>query len=572
MIIFRKVKWKNLLSTGNHFSEIELDKNINTLIVGVNGSGKSTLLDALCFGLFGKPFRSIPKGNLTNSINGKNCEVEVEFDTNNKSYRVVRTIRPNKFEIYIDGELLNQDAAIRDYQEQLEKFILKMNYKSFTQIVVLGSAAFTPFMQLSNNDRRDIIEDLLDIQIFSVMNKITRERLSNNKDLISEKRHNIQLTQQKYEFEEKRIGDLKQNNEDKIDEYERDISTNETNINNLTEEIETIGLQVDEIQKVVVGRLETEQRVKQLHQLETQIETNLSKYKKDVEFFEHNDDCPTCSQLIENEFKTGQIETLKSKIAGCGNGLTELDTKVTKEQSKLNIISEKQIEIQQLQIKTATNTTSITEINRYIARIKINIEELQNTKTVSDIEERKLGELKTEIQAKETQFKELLNDKEYFEVASALLKDTGIKTKIIKQYLPVINKLVNSYLAKLDFFVNFTLDESFKESIKSRFRDDFTYNNFSQGEKQRIDMALMLTWRAVARLKNSTNTNLLILDETFDSSLDSTGVDELLKILHELDNVNIFVISHKGDILQDKFQNIIKFSKVKNFSRIEKYE
>jgi DNA repair exonuclease SbcCD ATPase subunit len=572
LIIFRKVKWKNLLSTGNHFSEIELDKNINTLIVGVNGSGKSTLLDALCFGLFGKPFRSIPKGNLTNSINGKNCEVEVEFDTNNKSYRVVRTIRPNKFEIYIDGELLNQDAAIRDYQEQLEKFILKMNYKSFTQIVVLGSAAFTPFMQLSNNDRRDIIEDLLDIQIFSVMNKITRERLSNNKDLISEKRHNIQLTQQKYEFEEKRIGDLKQNNEDKIDEYERDISTNETNINNLTEEIETIGLQVDEIQKVVVGRLETEQRVKQLNQLETQIETNLSKYKKDVEFFEHNDDCPTCSQLIENEFKTRQIETLKSKIAGCGNGLTELDTKVTKEQSKLNIISEKQIEIQQLQIKTATNTTSITEINRYIARIKINIEELQNTKTVSDIEERKLGELKTEIQAKETQFKELLNDKEYFEVASALLKDTGIKTKIIKQYLPVINKLVNSYLAKLDFFVNFTLDESFKESIKSRFRDDFTYNNFSQGEKQRIDMALMLTWRAVARLKNSTNTNLLILDETFDSSLDSTGVDELLKILHELDNVNIFVISHKGDILQDKFQNIIKFTKVKNFSRIEKYE
>ena len=572
MIIFRKVKWKNLLSTGNHFSEIDLHKNINTLIVGVNGSGKSTLLDALCFGLFGKPFRNIPKGNLTNSINGKNCEVEVEFDTNNKSYRVVRNIRPNKFEIYIDGELLNQDAAIRDYQEQLEKFILKMNYKSFTQIVVLGSAAFTPFMQLSNNDRRAIIEDLLDIQIFSVMNKITRERLGNNKDLLGEKRHNIQLTQQKYDFEEKRIGDLKQNNEDKIDEYNQDILPNENNISNLTEEIETIGLQVNEIQEVVAGRLETEQRVKQLNQLETQIETNLSKYKKDVDFFEHNDDCPTCSQLIENEFKTGQIETLKSKITGCDTGLTELDTKVTEEQSKLNVISEKQIEIQQLQIKTATNTTSITEINRYIARVKTNIEELQNTKTVSEIEEQKLSELKTEIEAKETEFKELLDDKEYFEVASALLKDTGIKTKIIKQYLPVINKLVNSYLAKLDFFVNFTLDESFKESIKSRFRDDFTYNNFSQGEKQRIDMALMLTWRAVARLKNSTNTNLLILDETFDSSLDATGVDELLKILHELDDVNIFVISHKGDILQDKFQNIIKFSKVKNFSRIEKHE
>ncbi len=572
MIIFRKVKWKNLLSTGNHFSEINLDKNINTLIVGVNGSGKSTLLDALCFGLFGKPFRSIPKGNLTNSINGKNCEVEVEFDTNNKSYRVVRTIKPNKFEIYIDGELLNQDAAIRDYQEQLEKFILKMNYKSFTQIVVLGSAAFTPFMQLSNNDRRAIIEDLLDIQIFSVMNKLTRERLGNNKDLLNDKRHTIQLTQQKYEFEEKRIGDLKQNNEDKIDEYETDISTNETNINNLTEEIESIGLQVAEIQKVVTNKLEIEQRVKQYHHLESQIETNLSKYKKDVNFFEHNDDCPTCRQGIESDFKSEQIVTLTDKITGCDTGLVELDTKVTEEQTKLNTISVKQLEIQALQIKTATNTTSITEINRYITRIKTSIEELQNTKTVSDIEELKLSELKKEIEDKETEFKKLLDDKEYFEVASALLKDTGIKTKIIKQYLPVINKLVNSYLAKLDFFVNFTLDESFKESIKSRFRDDFTYNNFSQGEKQRIDMALMLTWRAVARLKNSTNTNLLILDETFDSSLDATGVDELLKILHELDDVNIFVISHKGDILQDKFQNIIKFSKVKNFSRIEKHE
>tara|TARA_B100000780_G_C21124777_1_gene456047 strand:+ start:1016 stop:2734 length:1719 start_codon:yes stop_codon:yes gene_type:complete len=572
LIIFRKVKWKNLLSTGNHFSEINLDKNINTLIVGVNGSGKSTLLDALCFGLFGKPFRSIPKGNLTNSINGKNCEVEVEFDTNNKSYRVVRTIKPNKFEIYIDGELLNQDAAIRDYQEQLEKFILKMNYKSFTQIVVLGSAAFTPFMQLSNNDRRAIIEDLLDIQIFSVMNKLTRERLGNNKDLLNDKRHTIQLTQQKYEFEEKRIGDLKQNNEDKIDEYETDISTNETNINNLTEEIESIGLQVAEIQKVVTNKLEIEQRVKQYHHLESQIETNLSKYKKDVNFFEHNDDCPTCRQGIESDFKSEQIVTLTDKITGCDTGLVELDTKVTEEQTKLNTISVKQLEIQALQIKTATNTTSITEINRYITRIKTSIEELQNTKTVSDIEELKLSELKKEIEDKETEFKKLLDDKEYFEVASALLKDTGIKTKIIKQYLPVINKLVNSYLAKLDFFVNFTLDESFKESIKSRFRDDFTYNNFSQGEKQRIDMALMLTWRAVARLKNSTNTNLLILDETFDSSLDATGVDELLKILHELDDVNIFVISHKGDILQDKFQNIIKFSKVKNFSRIEKHE
>ena len=568
MIIFRKVRWKNLLSTGNYFSEVDLDKTNKTLIVGVNGSGKSTLLDALCFGLFGKPFRNIPKANLTNSINGKNCEIEIEFDTNNKSYKVIRGIKPNKFEIYVDGEMLDQDAAVRDYQEQLEKFVLKMNYKSFTQIVVLGSASFTPFMQLSNKDRREIIEDLLDIQIFSVMNKLTKDRLSTNKELVDDKRHNIQLKQQQYVFEEKRYKEQKQNNEEKIKQYETDISTNEINISNLTKEIETIGSQVSALQTVVENRIETENRVKKFNQLEAQIETNLSKYKTDVDFFEHNDNCPTCRQTIEYTFKEGQINTLKEKINECGHGLTELDKKVIEEQNKLNAISEKQKEIQKLQIKIATNSTSITEINKYISRIKKDIEELQNTKSTSEAEEQKLNDLKFEIQTKEKEFKDLLEEKTYYEVASALLKDTGIKTKIIKQYLPVINRLVNNNLAKLDFFVNFTLDETFKESIKSRFRDDFSYNNFSQGEKQRIDMALMLTWRAVARLKNSTNTNLLILDETFDSSLDATGVDELIKILHSLDDVNIFVISHKGDILQDKFESVIKFEKIKNFSRI----
>lgn len=568
MIIFRKVRWKNLLSTGNHFSEIDLDKTDKTLIVGSNGSGKSTLLDALCFGLFGKPFRSIPKGNLTNSINGKNLLVEVEFDTNNKSYKVIRGIKPNIFEIYIDDELVDQEAAVRDYQEQLEKFVLKMNYKSFTQIVVLGSASFTPFMQLSNKDRRDIIEDLLDIQIFSVMNKLTKDKLTSNKDMLNDKRHNIQLTQQQYNFEEKRIQDLKQNNDEKIKEYETDISTNETNISNLTKEIENIGLQVSTLQEIVDKRIETEKRVKQFNKLESQIETNLSKYKKDVDFFEHNDNCPTCRQHIERAFKDGEIITLKEKINECDHGLDEIDKKILEEQTKLNEISDKQKDIQKLQIKIATNNTSITEINRYIARVRKDIEELQNKETISNEEEQKLKELKQEIETKEKEFKELLDEKTYYEVASSLLKDTGIKTRIIKQYLPVINRLVNSYLGKLDFFVNFNLDETFKETIKSRFRDDFQYNNFSQGEKQRIDMALMLTWRAVARLKNSTNTNLLILDETFDSSLDATGVDELIKILHSLDDVNIFVISHKGDILQDKFESVIKFEKVKNFSRI----
>lgn len=568
MILFRKVRWKNLLSTGNYFNEIDLSKNTNSLIVGVNGSGKSTMLDALCFGLFGKPFRNIPKANLTNSINSKNCVIEVEFDTGNKSYKIIRGIKPNKFEIFVDGEMLDQDASVRDYQEQLEKFILKMNYKSFTQIVVLGSASFTPFMQLSSRDRRTIIEDLLDIQIFSTMNKLVREELSSNKELTSEKKHELDLARQQFDFQEKRIDDLKQNNDDKIKEYEDDINTNETNIQNLTEEIEEIGQRVSTLQEDIGNRIETEKKVKSLHQLEAQIETNLSKYKKDIDFFEHNDNCPTCRQQIEDEFKSSEVNTLKEKITQCDHGLTELEKKVIEEQNKLNTIAEKQKQVQDLQIKIATNNTSITEINKYIKRIKKDIEELQNKKTVSDTEKQKLNELKQNIEEKESELQELLEEKSYYEAAGSLLKDTGIKTKIIKQYLPIINKLVNKYLASLDFFVNFTLDESFKESIKSRFRDEFTYNNFSQGEKQRIDMALMLTWRAVAKLKNSSNTNLLVLDETFDSSLDTTGVDELINILSQLDQVNIFVISHKGDVLQDKFESVIKFEKVKNFSRI----
>ena len=568
MILFRKVRWKNLLSTGNYFNEVDLSKNINTLIVGVNGSGKSTMLDALCFGLFGKPFRDIPKANLTNSINGKNCVVEIEFDTNNKSYKVIRGIKPNTFEIYVDGEMMNQEATVRDYQEQLEKFILRMNYKSFTQIVVLGSASFTPFMQLSSRDRRAIIEDLLDIQIFSTMNKLVKEELSTNKELTGQKKHELQLAQQQFTFEEKRVNELKQDNNDKITKHEQDITNNEINIRKLHDEIQSIGSRVSEIQEDIGNRIETEKKVKRFHQLEAQIETNLSKYKKDIDFFQHNDSCPTCRQHIEPTFKDGEVTVLKEKVNECSHGLTELEQKVLEEQAKLNAIAEKQKEVQELQIKIATNNTSITEITKYIQKIKEQIEELQNTKTKSDAEEVKLQALKVEIESKESEYKDLLEEKTYYEVAGSLLKDTGIKTKIIKQYLPVINKLVNKYLAKLDFFVNFTLDEAFQETIKSRFRDDFTYNNFSQGEKQRIDMALMLTWRSVARLKNSTNTNLLVLDETFDSSLDTTGVDELIKILHELDEVNIFVISHKGDILQDKFESVIKFEKQRNFSRM----
>jgi DNA repair exonuclease SbcCD ATPase subunit len=570
MITFRYVRWRNLLSTGNYFTEIKLDTNTNTLVVGENGSGKSTMLDALCFGLFGKAFRNVNKPNLLNSINSKDCIVEVEFTTNNKAYKIIRGIKPNKFEIYCDGELLNQDAAARDYQEYLEKFILKLNYKSFTQIVILGSASFVPFMQLSSSDRRAIIEDLLDIQIFSTMNGLLKDRLTNNKDVMVQKKSEIELTQQRYDLQDKHIKGLKQNNEDKVTEYVSEIGSNKHTIQTLHGEIANLSSQVETHQNLVAEKTLVENKVKQLTKIESQIESNISKFRKDISFFEHNDDCPTCRQAIASEFKETELQTLQTKAQECEHGLTQLEVKLLAEQTKLNEITEIQKRIQALQIEIATKNTSITETNKYIARLEKLIEELKTNKASTEKEEQELEILKTTLVTLKGDLKTLIDEKSYYEVASGLLKDTGIKTKIIKQYLPIINKLVNKYLASLDFFVNFNLDESFKETIKSRHRDDFTYNNFSEGEKQRIDMALMLTWRAVAKLKNSSNTNLLILDEVFDSSLDTNGTEELMKILHMLEGVNLFVISHKGDILVDKFANVIRFEKVNNFSRIMK--
>ena len=570
MILFRNVRWKNLLSTGNFFTEIKLDGNTNTLIVGENGSGKSTMLDALCFGLFGKPFRNINKPQLLNSINQKDCIVEVEFNTSNKSYKIVRGIKPNKFEIYQNGDLINQDAAARDYQEFLEKFILKLNYKSFTQIVTLGSASFTPFMQLSAADRRAIIEDLLDIQIFSTMNTLVKERLSTNKESLFDKKHQIELTQQKYDMQKKHIDELKQNNENKVKEYDTEIQLHNDTVSSLLSNVETLTCQTEELQLVVASKIDTEVKVKKITKLESQIESNLSKFQKDISFFQSHDDCPTCRQAIANSFKEEELKSLSSKVTECEHGLSELEKKLLAEQNKLNEITEKQKLINQKQVEIATANTTINETNKLIARLHKLIDELKNSKVVTDLEEQRLKELKDSLSILQSNLKQLIEEKSYYDVASTLLKDTGIKTKIVKQYLPIINKLVNKYLASLDFFVNFNLDESFKETIKSRHRDDFSYNNFSEGEKQRIDMALMLTWRAVAKLKNSSNTNLLILDETFDSSLDANGTEELMKILHMLEGVNLFVISHKGDILQDKFANVIRFTKEKNFSRIVK--
>ena len=570
MLIFRHVRWKNLLSTGNYFTEMKLDNRDNTLIVGENGSGKSTMLDALCFSLFGKPFRNVNKPQLLNSINQKDCVVEVEFDVNNKSYKVIRGIKPNKFEIYQDGELLNQDAAMKDYQEFLEKFILKMNYKSFTQIVILGSASFTPFMQLSAADRRNIIEDLLDIQIFSTMNNLAKEKLSGNKDEMTQTKYDIDLANQKYDLQKKHIDELKQDNEDKVNEYVSEIEVHNNTVSSLLSNVAALTAKTEELQLVVASKIETENKVKKITKLESQIENNLSKFQKDISFFQSHDDCPTCRQAIADTFKQEELASLNTKVTECKHGLSEIEKKLIEEQNKLNSINETQKLINQKQVQIATDNTTITETNKMIARLQKLVNELKESKTESKKEEQSLKELKDSLSELQEHLKVLIEEKTYYEAASTLLKDGGIKSKIIKQYLPIINKLVNKYLASLDFFVNFNLDESFKETIKSRHRDEFSYHNFCEGEKQRIDMALMLTWRAIAKLRNSANTNLLILDETFDSSLDANGTEELMKILHMLEDVNLFVISHKGDVLQDKFMNVIRFVKEKNFSRISK--
>lgn len=570
MINFRYVKYKNLLSSGNYWTEIRLDENQNTLVVGTNGAGKSTMLDALCFSLFGKPFREINKPLLVNSINQKECLVEVGFDTNGKNYRIIRGIKPNVFEIWQDGVLINQESSSRDYQDILEKSILKLTYKSFKQIVILGSASFTPFMQLSSADRRTIIEDLLDITIFSTMNSLIKDKMSNNKDLTATKKSDIGLELQRYELQKRHIDEMKQNTDEKVKQLLDEKSTHLALVESLTKQIDELATQADEMQAAVSDKIHVEGRIKKLNKLETQIENNLTKYRKDIIFFSEHDTCPTCRQSIEKSFKDGELAALNEKATECSHGLTQLETKLLGEQAILNQIAEKQREIQSIQIKIASHNTALSGTHKYIARLEKDISELKSAQHSTEKEEKELLELKESLLKGQEELKQLLEEKTYYEVAASLLKDTGIKTKIIKQYLPIINKMVNKYLVAMDFFVNFNLDESFKETIKSRHRDEFGYNSFSEGEKQRIDMALMLTWRAVAKLKNSANTNLLILDEVFDSSLDNNGTEYLMNILHMLEGVNLFVISHKGDILQDKFSNVIRFDKVKNFSRIVK--
>jgi len=571
MINFQTIRWKNLLSTGNSFTEIRLDKSPNTLIIGNNGAGKSTILDALCFALFGKPFRKINKPNLVNSINSGDTVVEVEFTIGKKQYKVVRGIKPNILEIYLNGVLLNQDAKARDYQDYLEKSILKFNFKSFTQIVILGSASFVPFMQLSAADRRTLIEELLDIQIFTSMNGLIKDRMSAIKDSSTQNKYDMQLVSEKITMQKQNIEEHKQDNQLAIERKSEELKTNEDHIVRLNKEIGLIQKHINVLQKKIEDKSVVEGKSKKLVQLEAKVESTITKIEKDIAFYHNNDNCPTCKQHIASDFKKEQIEENVAKVLTKKLGLQELNDEYTKLQSRLTEILAISKHITEHNNEIVKHNSTITAVNNYITKLNKEIKELGDNKDNLSEENHKMKSLKKELGDLVAAQEQLSIDKHYHEYAASLLKDNGIKTKIIKQYLPIINKLVNKYLKAMDFFVNFNLNENFEETIKSRHRDEFSYSNFSEGEKMRIDLALLFTWRQIAKMKNSTNTNLLILDEVFDSSLDGVGTDEFLKLIHEMGNeTNIFVISHKGDQLFDKFRSIIRFEKKNNFSQVIK--
>ena len=571
MILFETVRWKNLLSTGNSFTEIKLNKSPNTLIIGHNGAGKSTILDALCFGLFGKPFRKINKPNLLNSINNQKGIVEIEFTIGKKKYKIVRGIKPNVFEIYCDTVLLNQDAAARDYQEVLEKQILKLNYKSFTQVVILGSASFVPFMQLTPVIRREIIEDLLDIQIFSTMNGLLKEKFSENKESITKTKYEISLIQEKISLQLSNIEEHKKNNAVQVVRKQEEIAESQAQIDKISSDVELIQKHIDALQTKVLDKSKLEAKSKEYLQIESKLESKLKRLKKDETFYHENDNCPTCKQSIPAGFKATQLSSITATKNEVDNAVTQIETRIESLSESLGKMQKILENISKHQNEILKHNTNITATNKYIGKLNKEIAELQSKSDTSEQDNEKLNEFKAELDRCKKEYDMLFVEKQYMDFASTLLKDTGIKTKIIKQYLPVMNKLINKYLKAMDFFVNFNIDENFEETIKSRHRDEFSYANFSEGEKMRIDLALLFTWRQIAKLKNSVSTNLLILDEVFDSSLDTVGTEEFLKLIHEMGtDTNVFVISHKGDQLFDKFRSVIKFQKVNNFSQVVK--
>ena len=569
MIVFEKVRWKNFLSTGNVFSEIDLQRSRTNLIVGHNGSGKSTILDALTFSLFGKPFRKISKSMLVNSVNEKDTMVEVEFSIGKNSYQVIRGIKPNKFMVYCNGQPWDEDAKAVDQQKNLEQNVLKMNFKSFTQIVVLGSSTFVPFMRLPGQQRREIIEDILDIQVFSVMNSRLKDKIRENNEEIKDLDYQLHLLEEKIELQKQYMLELKKKTDaeidkkkEKIKEYQQEEESSLGNIRDLTDQVTNLSTEMEEYSK-------SSSKLKKLNTFLIKLNQKLQTCKKEHEFFEDNHVCPTCTQDLSDEFRADKIEEGKTKLDEMNVGYEELQTAIKDEEER----NEKFLELTQ---EVNTKNTTITNINYQLMSIRSNIDEI--SKEIKELEgstpDKKAEFVKLEglIEDKKATKKNCAvskKDRDVLQVATTLLKDSGIKTRIIKTYLPTMNKLINQFLQSMDFYVNFTLNENFEETIKSRYRDVFSYESFSEGEKARIDISLLLTWRSIAKLKNSVDTNLLILDEIFDGSLDQSGTSDLGWILRNFDdNTNVFVISHKT-LLDDKFDRTITVNKDKNYSTLE---
>ena len=568
MITFKRLQYKNFLSTGNQPIVVNLDMSQTTLIVGTNGSGKSTLLDALCFVLFNKPFRIIKKDQMVNTINAGDCMVEVDFEVGTKKYKIRRGIKPNIFEIFQNGTLLNQDASTIDYQKYLEQNIMKLNYRSFIQVVLLGSSSYEPFMKMKPRYRREVVEEILDIRVFGLMDLILRSQQSDLQKKLTEVRHQCELIKSKHETEAKYLKSLEDQGTDFQTGKQKSLEKNRQSETEYREKIKQLNIEIESTNSLLVDKDKVKGQYNQLTKLEGKIENNLSNHQKTLDFFLNNDNCPTCTQPIEEEFKSKKKIEETTTIQKLETGLEELLKEITKTEEKVTEMSGVSKKVQDLNVEVAKIETSLQALKT--SSDSIHEEILISKNRDSDITTIKLelNELSKSLVEADEALAKVNEEKSYVDILREILNDKGAKAQIIRKYVPIMNSLINKYLQAMDFYISFVLDEEFNETVKSRFRDNFNYNNFSEGEKMRIDLALLFTWRDIARMKNSTNTNLLILDEIFDSSLDGQGTDDFFKIIKTLTKENIFIISHKGDILFDKFAHIIKYEKHNNFTQL----